>query len=398
MNNVMKRVFVWSLTVVCICGLAHAAEMPELNAQLLIIRYEDAKTTAERTPILDALVNTGETAVPDIAKCIEESKSLTLRTDLAGVLGRIKSPQATPILIKLLQGRKGGLLKIEREVDKGLFDATISALVSIGDPAVPALIATIDGDSVYASVGALKSLAQIGTPQCQRAILDTAKNQKKLGTEKNIIIVQYLASLQIVESADRLCEYLSFVQKSVSNAAMAEVFGFGPSTNVELRSAVINALGVNRASPGIAVPALRKVLDAKGEDTIHRAMAARSIAKYDTPDVCPAMQSAFKMLPDLEKHIKYIMGQNADRAGAEAAKGWSTFASQTAAYLSASESEYKNQISIWIPLQSDLKVSVFLGLKKCGETGISFVESLQNEKKYKDLATSALKVLNPQQK
>lgn len=389
--------FVICLALIGVMGLAaRAADQAEITADQLISQYKNATTEVGRAEILDQLGKLGDTAIPAIAKAIDDNKkNVKLRTDFAISLGKTKSPQAVPILIGLLPGRRGGgLIKTEAEPDKDVFNATVTALVIIGEPAVPMLIPAINGKSSYASQGAITALAQINTPECNQAILDAAKNSKKLSGQSKITIITALSHMDSTEAVAHLAEQIKSVQSSSAKAGLMRGFlNTGSGTETALRSAVINALGVNKSHPEIAVPALTKLLNAKGEDVIHRAMAARSIAQYDVPEVFPAMQIAFKMLPELKKQIDYIISTNADRSASAKAQDYSNFAVAASVYENEFMAEYSRQVDIWVPIMVGLNMSVYRGLGKSGQEGIAFVESMQGEKKYTEFADEALKIL-----
>ena len=389
--------FVICLAVIGVMGLAaHAADQAAIPADQLISQYKNATSDVGRAEILDQLVKLGDTGIPAIAKAIDDNKKdVKLRTDFAITLGKTKSPQAVSVLMGLLPGRReGGLIKTEAEPNKEVFKATVTALVTIGEPAVPTLIPAINGKSMYASQGALTALAQINTPQCQQAILDAAKNTKKLSQQSKVAIITALSHMDSTEAVTQLAEQIKSVQSSSVKAGLMQgFFNTGSGTDTELRSAVINALGVNKTHPEIAVPALTKLLNAKGEDVIHRAIAARSIAQYNVPEVFPAMQTAFKLLPDLKKQIDYIISTNADRSASAKAKDYSSIAVAASVYESEFKAEYSRQVDIWVPMMVGLNMSVYRGLGKSGQEGIAFVESMQGEKKYKEFADDALKIL-----
>ena len=215
----------------------------------------------------------------------------------------------------------------------------------------------------------------------------------ELTFDEKMLQVVVLSDVSSAEAVTKLTAYIRDVDNggiTLKRVLGGLAGGSGTPSNddLSLRSAVLGALRHNRSHPEISLPALLRVLNAKGENIVHREMAAWSIRWYQGPDVFPAMQTGFRLLPDLEK---YGYERLAAVGGAHHNKDDIWMADYSMGYFLKCA---KNGWTIWSTLQVGVEQAIFAGLATGDKDAIAFVQSFGDKKRYKDFVHRGLKFLN----
>lgn len=150
------------------------------TAKALLNRYQTADSD-QRAEIADGLVAIGEPAVAVIGKALS-ARDLLVHRQLLVLLGRIRDPQSTKLLLKALQDDNAYIRW-----------GAAQALGAQKDPqAVPALIKALADDSQEVETAAITALAAIGDP---RAVAPLLARVQADGTRVNPVIFDALANL-----------------------------------------------------------------------------------------------------------------------------------------------------------------------------------------------------------
>jgi HEAT repeat protein len=126
--------------------------LKSVDAVPSLIRALEQSSKKVRDAARQALVSIGEPAIPHLVDTIQKKRDEEIRRAAAEVLGQIKSPRAVKPIIETLRNVRSAL---------AIYDSLKGALVSINEPAIPVLVEALGDESPIVRQVAMESLAEL---------------------------------------------------------------------------------------------------------------------------------------------------------------------------------------------------------------------------------------------
>lgn len=248
-----------------------------------------------------------------------------VRMHAAKALGRIKNPDAIPVLIPLLQDKV-----------KAVREETSTALAAIGDRAIPALLETLQHQDWLIRLHAVESLGKTRSHLVVEPLLSTLFNDRDSAVREDAIralgeirdprAVEYLFTAMkepglrtlAVETLGRIGDpravpvLIEVVQGVNPPIAPRAVEGCGDQWNEEVltQAAAVRALGM------IGDESALPVLVAALEPTFTRADAAAALGRFGSKSIPLLLPLLTKPCDDnIRYHVKETLAQVGWRAG-----------------------------------------------------------------------------------